>query len=476
MKNKNKEKHRAKAVVFLPGWGFDGRVLQLAETSLPWTCLPKFINPATLIKDLFVFLEKHEIYRIDLVGWSMGANMALDFATAHPEKVSSLYLLSMRQSWPKEEIEDIRKWLAENPQEFLKSFYRKCFLGHKKAYSQFVAELQEQYLEKMDLPVLLDGLEYLGTARDILSPDREVHCLHGKKDVIAPVLEMAQLPGCRSIIFENAGHAFFVDKGFTLPEKQRKNAIRKRFSKAANTYDEYANAQRELAQKLTDEFIPDADVKFVLEIGCGTGNYTTLLAKRYFDADILAIDFSPTMISAASKKLSQNSKVHFVCEDGENFLASARYSFDVITSNATMQWFDDIDIAFANAHRLLNEDGYFCGSVFGPKTLAELGKGLELVFEKNIQLPSNRFLSKNELSNLLNKYFSSVVLEEWCVSRRYESLSDLLTHIKKTGTGGWHSHTPLLTRGRLKILDNWFQEQHGCYQATYQAYLFRCKK
>ncbi|MFH1077484.1 MAG: methyltransferase domain-containing protein [Pseudomonadota bacterium] len=80
-----------------------------------------------------------------------------------------------------------------------------------------------------------------------------------------------------------------------------KDRIRLAFSKAAKTYDKYAMLQQAIAFKLATRL---GERKFcnILEIGCGTGNYTLMLHKRYPSASITAIDFSEKMVEQAIKK------------------------------------------------------------------------------------------------------------------------------------------------------------------------------
>src|SRR3989338_5272364 len=94
-------------VLFLPGWGFSGQVLELAGQSYPWTRPAAPLDPATALPEILNFLAEHHLKTIQLVGWSLGAFLAYDFACAFPEKVTSLTLLGMRASWPVSEIEAI---------------------------------------------------------------------------------------------------------------------------------------------------------------------------------------------------------------------------------------------------------------------------------------------------------------------------------------------------------------------------------
>lgn len=470
---------RRRPFCFLPGWGFAGDVIALAGRNVPWFYPDGPVEPRTVVRDLKAYLDEQGIPRVDLVGWSMGANLACDFAHAYPEAVSSLYLLSMRRQWPADEIKEIRRELADDPAAFMRSFYRKSFLGHKEAYRRFTDGLQERYLAAV--PAGLDrldaGLSYLERFKLPAIEGPDVFSIHGRRDIVAPIDQMTAVAGAAVEILEHAGHAVFLAVDFAQKQQQRKRAIRARFSKAAATYDRHARLQQELAGELINGLtFLGSPPETILEIGCGTGNYTVRLAERFPAARLVAVDFSEAMINAARSKCAAfRQRLDFVCEDGEAFLAGAGRNFDLITANSTMQWFDDPGGALAAIQGLLTAQGYFWGAVFGPETLAELHEGLSRLFKQHIALPASRFRAKSEIASFLS-CFSAVAIEEKRITRHYASLRELLLHIKKTGTAGWHPAPLALTKGRLARLEEWFQGRYGGFPATYQVFILRCRK
>jgi pimeloyl-ACP methyl ester carboxylesterase len=199
--------------VFLPGWAFSGRVLALAEPPLPWI-FPDFVPAvAELPEKLLEFLDSQGLDRVHLVGWSLGAHLAVDFALAHPGRVASLELLAMRSHWPAAETEAIRQGLRQSKGEFLRDFYRKCFLGYKKEYRRFVAELEGDLLAECDLALLERALAYLAAWRPPgRLPACPLRCWQGRRDVIAPQTEQIVLPGAALRLLEHGGHAVFFNR------------------------------------------------------------------------------------------------------------------------------------------------------------------------------------------------------------------------------------------------------------------------
>jgi trans-aconitate 2-methyltransferase len=75
----------------------------------------------------------------------------------------------------------------------------------------------------------------------------------------------------------------------------------------------------------------------VVDLGCGPGNLTRLLAERWPGADVLGLDSSASMIEKANAELHQG--VRFEVADLRDWQAPE--PVDVVVSNATLQWVPD---------------------------------------------------------------------------------------------------------------------------------------
>lgn len=74
----------------------------------------------------------------------------------------------------------------------------------------------------------------------------------------------------------------------------------------------------------------------VVDLGCGPGNLTTLLADRWPEASVTGIDSSAEMIAAASTGPAGD-RIEFRQGDIREWVASGETA-DVVVSNATLQW------------------------------------------------------------------------------------------------------------------------------------------
>ncbi len=79
--------------------------------------------------------------------------------------------------------------------------------------------------------------------------------------------------------------------------------------------------------------VPLASIAHAVDIGCGPGNSTELLAERWPGADLLGIDTSENMLADARKRLPS---ARF--EKGDAATWHAGKAPDLIFANAVMQW------------------------------------------------------------------------------------------------------------------------------------------
>lgn len=248
-----------------------------------------------------------------------------------------------------------------------------------------------------------------------------------------------------------------------------KHILKGNFSKSAVTYDDHAEVQKRCAEKLMD--IIDLDYfPRILEIGCGTGVFTALLKDRYPDAEITALDISPHMVDVARKKLADK-KVHFEVSDGEGIVKDKK--FDLITSNASFQWFENLDTAFSAFASHLSKEGLLCFSMYGPETFREFKEVLGLHLGPRQWLTSSRFVEKDQVGDLLNKYFNKFELYEENYSVDFFSIWDFLQNIKKSGSRGDGLRGAFLGKYTIKEMERTYIEKFGAVTATHHVYFCR---
>lgn len=181
-------------IVFLHGWGMDSRIFQPFVSDRP-TVLCDIGNPASLCNDLADLIEKRHLGQFELVGFSMGACLSVDFTNRFPDQVSSLTLLALGTSYDTHTLNDIRKHITQNSQAYLRSFYASCFASPQ-AFSSFYASYGKAMSQTVTLDSLLNGLDYLEavsiTSQDI-PKSSPLTLFHGDADAIAPLSSVQEL-------------------------------------------------------------------------------------------------------------------------------------------------------------------------------------------------------------------------------------------------------------------------------------------
>ncbi len=173
----------------------------------------------------------------------------------------------------------------------------------------------------------------------------------------------------------------------------------------------------------------------ILDIGCGPGNSTYELKKRWPDAQICGIDNSEDMINTAK---STYKDIDFAIVNASNQLHTINEQYDIVFSNACIQWLPDHHKLLGEMMDLLNNDGILAIQL--PMNFNEPIHQLirEVVQrEKWADLISNEreidSLSKEEYFDLLSDISSDFVLWETIYMHRMPSHESILEWYRGTG-------------------------------------------
>lgn len=97
--------------------------------------------------------------------------------------------------------------------------------------------------------------------------------------------------------------------------------------------DERTQACRDLAAR-----VGIAKPCRIIDLGCGPGNSTAVLAERWPEAEIIGLDNSQPMIEAARRDFPS---VRWIVADIPTWTSDREGPFDLVLSNAALQWVDD---------------------------------------------------------------------------------------------------------------------------------------
>jgi len=195
-----------------------------------------------------------------------------------------------------------------------------------------------------------------------------------------------------------------------------KELIQKRFGRKLSSYNTHAKIQKQMAEKLVS-FAPQNN-NSILEIGCGTGLLTQLVTEKLQFKRYIALD----IVSGCEEFIKKiNSNIEFINCDVENYIQDSE-KFDLIISNASLQWIENMPEFVKQLASKLNKNGTLLFTTFGTENFREihyvLGKTLPYYSLKSLQ---------EKLADL------SPILEEELRIMAFKTPIEVLKHIQKTG-------------------------------------------
>lgn len=199
-------------------------------------------------------------------------------------------------------------------------------------------------------------------------------------------------------------------------------------------YLKFGNERTQPAVDLANRIMADSPRKIV-DIGCGPGNSTAVLANKFKGAYILGIDNSPGMLESARKAYPE---LDFKLCDASTDLPGLGSGFDIVFSNACIQWVPD-------HHRLLRD----MMSLLGPEGVLAVQVPLQydLLVHKIIcetaleetwrsKLAGTRAfynLKQSEYFDVLSEISSDFSMWETTYYHRLKSHSDIIEWYRGTG-------------------------------------------
>lgn len=262
-----------------------------------------------------------------------------------------------------------------------------------------------------------------------------------------------------------------------------KEKLKRRFSRSAPQYDQYAEVQKHMGRRLLTLVPPGFNPASILEIGCGTGTLTQALAHRFPQARITAADMASGMLQQARTRL-EDPRITWLCADAEEMPLND--SYDLIISNATFQWFNDPSGTLARLQSALAPGGALCFSTFGSDTFRELHTAWQDA-RRQLKIdapasPGQSFYTLDELTDTLQGLIETapstpcIRIEEETVREHFASCLDFLMSIKHIGANRSMADgsmpVPGLVDCAMALYDERFRENDRVY-ATYHC-LYAC--
>lgn len=171
----------------------------------------------------------------------------------------------------------------------------------------------------------------------------------------------------------------------------------------------------------------------IIDIGCGPGNSTKVLSKRWPKANIVGIDSSASMIESAKKNYPD---MEWRIADATKMETNEKY--DVIFSNATIQWIHDQRKLIQDLIDMLEDNGALAIQMplFNTMPASHVIENVSLKEKwKKTQGATDAFTfhSSDFYYNILSEKVKSVVMWETSYYHIMPSHQTIVEMLKSTG-------------------------------------------
>lgn len=187
-----------------------------------------------------------------------------------------------------------------------------------------------------------------------------------------------------------------------------------------NRYLQFAEERTRPCRDLVTRIALDSPAK-IIDLGCGPGNSTEVLAARWPAAELTGLDSSPDMIAKASQAAPDR---RWIVGDIARWQAAAGERFDLVFANAALQWVPDHALVY-------------------PHLLAQVADGGALAVQVpcNIDAPPHRVARELAASPPWRDVFPAGGVREWHVHEAafyYDLLAPRATRIDLWETEYFH--------------------------------------
>ncbi len=207
-----------------------------------------------------------------------------------------------------------------------------------------------------------------------------------------------------------------------------RNRVLRSYDRVAGKYTEHALIEREMAVRLEERLnFMNLAPKRILDGGCGEGVALASLGRRYPQAELIGVDFSELMLKEAARRnpgacLVAADIVRLPMEDGH---------VGIYWSNACLHLSPDYRQVFSEASRVVEEDGLFIFSTFGPDTLREMRQVFSGL-DSNVH--TGHFVDMHHLGDTLRGCgLADPVMETEEIVVLYSDPADLVAELRKSG-------------------------------------------
>lgn len=208
-----------------------------------------------------------------------------------------------------------------------------------------------------------------------------------------------------------------------------RTAVRRHRDRAAADFPDFAFLHEEVADRLVER-VEDTvrDYPLALDLGSHDGAMARRLPGRNGIETVISADLSAALVAQAPGPA--------VVAD-EEFLPIGANTVDLITSNLSLHWVNDLPGALIQARMALKPDGLFVASMLGGETLKELRDCLiaaEVEIEGGLSPRLSPFAEVRDAGSLMQRAgFAMPVIDSDVITVTYDHPLKLMADLRGMG-------------------------------------------
>ncbi|XP_039593820.1 arginine-hydroxylase NDUFAF5, mitochondrial isoform X1 [Polypterus senegalus] len=237
--------------------------------------------------------------------------------------------------------------------------------------------------------------------------------------------------------------------------------------------DKYDYLRNEVASRIADRIFDVARTfPLALEIGCGRSHIVQNLNKETIET-LFLVDVNEKALRMTAE---MDIPTHKVLAD-EEFLPFKENTFDLVVSNLSLHWVNDLPGSLKQINNILKPDGVFIGAVVGGDTLYELRCSLqlaELEREGGFAPHISPYTAVTDLGNLLGLAgFKMLTVDIDEIEVHYPDMFQVIKDLQGMGESNcaWN-RKPMLHRDTMlaaaAIYKAMYGNEDGSVPATFQ--------
>lgn len=246
------------------------------------------------------------------------------------------------------------------------------------------------------------------------------------------------------------------------------------FGDAAPYYDEHAQVQEEVADRLIASLQPWRDIipsGPIIELGCGTGFVTKGLADLYEKQEIQVTDLSEEMVNFCRQKFDQDN-LTFKVQDAEDPPYEEPY-YAMTVSGFTAQWFKDPAQTLGRWLQATKPGGLLLASFPGNNSFPEWKEKCE---ELGLPFTGNELPDVEEMVIKMSVGPAQVDYYEDTVTKTYNSARDFFRDLKNLGAGTQRSGRSLTPKELALLIDHWDSSVDEDIEVSYHVVFLAVKR